>query len=130
MVGVEAGGRSSRPGDHAARFLGQGRGAGRAARHADVPPPGRSGQRPAHALRVRGLDYPAIGPEHAWLRDEGRVRYDAATDDEALAAFHLMAETEGIIPALESSHALGLGRARGADAEGEERDRELERTRG
>jgi tryptophan synthase beta subunit len=60
---------------------------------------------PTHSVSA-GLDYPAIGPEHAWLRDEGRVRYDAATDDEALAAFHLLAETEGIIPALESSHAL------------------------
>lgn len=53
-----------------------------------------------------GLDYPGIGPEHAWLRDTGRVTYLSATDDEALAAFHLCAELEGIIPALEPAHAL------------------------
>ena len=53
-----------------------------------------------------GLDYPGVGPEHAWLRDSGRARYVAATDDEALAAFHELTRTEGIMPALESSHAL------------------------
>ena len=53
-----------------------------------------------------GLDYPGVGPEHAWLRDLGRVRYDAVTDAEALAAFHDLSRTEGILPALESSHAL------------------------
>ncbi len=53
-----------------------------------------------------GLDYPGVGPEHAWLKDIGRVNYVAATDQEALAAFHQLTRTEGIIPALESSHAL------------------------
>ena len=53
-----------------------------------------------------GLDYPGVGPEHAWLKDTGRVRYDAVTDDEALQAFHALTRIEGIIPALESSHAL------------------------
>ncbi|WP_295461469.1 tryptophan synthase subunit beta, partial [uncultured Thiodictyon sp.] len=53
-----------------------------------------------------GLDYPGVGPEHAWLKDTGRARYDAITDIEALAAFHTLTRTEGIIPALESSHAL------------------------
>jgi len=53
-----------------------------------------------------GLDYPGVGPEHAWLRDTGRALYDAVTDDEALAAFHALTRIEGIIPALESSHAL------------------------
>ncbi|AFL72952.1 tryptophan synthase subunit beta [Thiocystis violascens] len=53
-----------------------------------------------------GLDYPGVGPEHAWLKDSGRAQYDAVTDDEALAAFHHLTRTEGIIPALESSHAL------------------------
>ncbi len=53
-----------------------------------------------------GLDYPGVGPEHAWLKDTGRVRYEAVTDAEALAAFHALTRTEGIIPALESSHAL------------------------
>jgi tryptophan synthase beta chain len=53
-----------------------------------------------------GLDYPGVGPEHAWLKDIGRAVYDAVTDDEALAAFHALTRIEGIIPALESSHAL------------------------
>jgi tryptophan synthase beta chain len=53
-----------------------------------------------------GLDYPAVGPEHVWLRDEGRVEYSSATDAEAISAFHLLARTEGILPALESAHAI------------------------
>ncbi len=53
-----------------------------------------------------GLDYPGVGPEHAWLKDIGRATYDAVTDEQALAAFHVLTRTEGIIPALESSHAL------------------------
>ncbi|TVO77930.1 tryptophan synthase subunit beta [Sedimenticola selenatireducens] len=53
-----------------------------------------------------GLDYPGVGPEHAWLKDIGRANYVAATDDEALAAFHTLTRVEGIIPALESSHAI------------------------
>ena len=59
----------------------------------------------AHSISA-GLDYPGAGPEHAWLRDSGRARYDAVTDAQALAAFGRMAELEGIIPALESSHAV------------------------
>ncbi len=53
-----------------------------------------------------GLDYPGVGPEHAWLKDSGRARYVAVTDDEAVSAFHTLTRTEGIMPALESSHAL------------------------
>ena len=53
-----------------------------------------------------GLDYPGVGPEHAWLAASGRARYESATDEEALAAFKALAETEGILPALEPSHAL------------------------
>jgi tryptophan synthase beta chain len=53
-----------------------------------------------------GLDYPGIGPEHAWLKENGRVNYLSATDKEALAAFQLCAQLEGIIPALEPAHAL------------------------
>ena len=53
-----------------------------------------------------GLDYPGIGPEHAWLRDVGRVEYTSVTDTEALAAFQLLCQTEGIIPALEPAHAI------------------------
>ena len=59
----------------------------------------------AHSISA-GLDYPGSGPEHAWLRDEGRVSYEAVTDEEAVAAFKLVARLEGIVPALESSHAL------------------------
>ena len=53
-----------------------------------------------------GLDYPGIGPEHAWLRDIGRVEYDSATDTDALDAFQLLCRSEGIIPALEPAHAI------------------------
>jgi tryptophan synthase beta chain len=53
-----------------------------------------------------GLDYPGVGPEHSWLKDSGRAEYVAATDQEALAAFHKLCRLEGIMPALESSHAL------------------------
>jgi len=60
---------------------------------------------PAHSVSA-GLDYPGVGPEHSFLRDSGRVRYDAVTDAEALAAFQLLCRVEGIIPALETAHAL------------------------
>jgi tryptophan synthase beta chain len=68
----------------------------------------------AHSISA-GLDYPGVGPEHAYLRDTGRARYVTCTDEEALAAFHRLCETEGIVPALESSHAL----ARALDTEAE-----------
>jgi tryptophan synthase beta chain len=68
----------------------------------------------AHSISA-GLDYPGVGPEHAMLRDTGRAEYVAATDEEALAAFKRLAETEGIIPALEPAHAL----ARAADLDAE-----------
>ena len=68
---------------------------------------------PAHSVSA-GLDYPGVGPEHSWLRDSGRVRYDAVTDAEALAAFQSLARMEGIIPALETAHAFAwLERHRG-----------------
>ncbi|MFI5210842.1 MAG: tryptophan synthase subunit beta, partial [Gemmatimonadales bacterium] len=60
---------------------------------------------PAHSVSA-GLDYPGVGPEHSWLRDSGRVRYDAVTDREALDAFRLLCRNEGIIPALETAHAI------------------------
>ena len=59
----------------------------------------------AHSISA-GLDYPGIGPEHAWLHDQGRVEYVSVTDEEALEAFQLCCRTEGIIPALEPAHAL------------------------
>src|SRR5438876_7631149 len=68
----------------------------------------------AHSISA-GLDYPGVGPEHAALRDSGRAAYVTATDDDALAAFHRLCQTEGIVPALESSHALA--RAVDLDAE-------------
>jgi tryptophan synthase beta chain len=68
----------------------------------------------AHSISA-GLDYPGVGPEHAFLRDSGRAQYVGATDEEALASFRDLARTEGIIPALEPSHALA--RARELDAE-------------
>jgi tryptophan synthase beta chain len=68
----------------------------------------------AHSISA-GLDYPGVGPEHAYLRDTGRAEYLGATDEEALAAFRDLARTEGIIPALEPAHALA--RARELDAE-------------
>jgi tryptophan synthase beta chain len=66
----------------------------------------------AHSISA-GLDYPGSGPEHAWLRDSGRARYVAVTDEQALSAFELCARLEGIIPALESSHALAWTLANG-----------------
>ena len=69
---------------------------------------------------MSGLDYPGVGPEHAWLHDTGRARYEPVTDAEAMAAFQLLCRTEGIIPAIESAHALAgalrLGRELGPDA--------------
>jgi tryptophan synthase beta chain len=106
MMGVEAGGRSALPGDHAARFLDPATGVGVLQGTKTYLLQDAAGNvLPTHSISA-GLDYPAIGPEHALLRDEGRVEYAAASDDEALAAFHRLAETEGILPALESSHAL------------------------
>jgi tryptophan synthase beta chain len=61
----------------------------------------------AHSISA-GLDYPGIGPEHSWLKEQGRVEYVSATDDEAVEAFHLLCKLEGIIPALESSHGLAF----------------------
>ncbi len=106
MMGVEAGGRSAQPGEHAARFLDPATGVGVLQGTKTYLLQDAAGNvLPTHSISA-GLDYPAIGPEHALLRDQGRVEYAAASDDEALAAFHRLAETEGILPALESSHAL------------------------
>jgi tryptophan synthase beta chain len=60
---------------------------------------------PTHSVSA-GLDYPGVGPEHSWLKDSKRVRYTSVSDREALDAFDLLAETEGILPALESAHAV------------------------
>jgi tryptophan synthase beta chain len=108
MVGVEAGGRSGAPGDHAARFLAGSASAGvLQGTFTYLLQDGAGNILPTHSVSA-GLDYPAVGPEHALLHDLGRVRYSSASDGEALAAFHLLSATEGILPALESSHALAF----------------------
>ena len=104
MIGVEAGGRGIRDGDHAARFQGGKLGVLQGTKTYLLADDDGQIQL-THSVSA-GLDYAAIGPEHAYLRDQGRIDYDFATDDEALAAFQLLAQTEGIIPALESAHAI------------------------
>jgi tryptophan synthase beta chain len=106
LHGVEAGGRGAGPGDHAARFAGGSVGVLHGTRTMLLQD--RAGQTlPTHSISA-GLDYPAVGPEHAELHDRGRVRYTKVSDDEALEAFILLSETEGILPALESAHALAF----------------------
>jgi tryptophan synthase beta chain len=112
LVGVEAGGRGAGLGEHAARITLMG-----AAKKAGGAPgvlqgtysyvlQDEAGQIATTHSVSAGLDYPAIGPEHAWLAQSGRAEYTAASDREALDACTLLARTEGIIPALESSHAV------------------------
>ena len=104
MVGVEAGGEGIATGRHAARFAEPKPGVLHGTRSLVLQD--EAGQvRETHSVSA-GLDYPAVGPEHAALGAAGRVHYDSATDAEALEAFDLLARTEGILPALESSHAL------------------------
>ena len=108
LIGVEAGGRGIKSGEHASRFC--------------DPEMGRIGVLQGtmsyvlqnadgqialtHSISA-GLDYASVGPEHAWLREVGRAEYTYCTDEQAMAGFQLLCETEGIIPALESSHAIG-----------------------
>jgi tryptophan synthase beta chain len=107
MIGVEAGGRSYALGDHAARFLEEG--GGRAGvlqgTRSYVLQDDRGQIALTHSVSA-GLDYASVGPEHAHLHDLGRAEYVSAGDDEVLDAFQLLARLEGIIPALESSHAV------------------------
>ncbi len=104
MLGVEAGGRGIRDGEHAARFQGGKLGVLQGTKTwllAD-----NDGQiQLTHSVSA-GLDYAAVGPEHAFLREQGRIEYDFATDDEALDAFSKLSRWEGIIPALESAHGI------------------------
>jgi tryptophan synthase beta chain len=104
LVGVEAGGRSSNLGDHAARFRGGLPGVLQGTYSYVLQD--EAGQIALTHSVSAGLDYPSIGPEHAWLADSGRAEYVAASDAEALDACKLLAQTEGIIPALESAHAV------------------------
>ena len=101
---MEAGGRGIRDGDHAARFQGGKLGVLQGTKTwllADD-----DGQiQLTHSVSA-GLDYAAVGPEHAFLREQGRIEYDYATDDDALDAFSKLSQLEGIIPALESAHGI------------------------
>jgi tryptophan synthase beta chain len=104
MVGVEAGGEGIEPEKHAARFQGGGLGVLQGTRSFLLQD--EHGQiQSTHSVSA-GLDYAAVGPEHVWLRDNDRAQYTYATDAEALDAFMRLARLEGIIPALESSHAI------------------------
>jgi len=113
MIGVEAGGRGTALGEHAARLVPQGGTAGFSGAKPGVlqgtysrvlqTPDGQIAT--THSVSA-GLDYPAVGPEHAWLAEQGRAEYAAASDDAAIDAARTLSRTEGIIPALEPAHAL------------------------
>ncbi len=116
LIGVEAGGRGSGLGEHAARFASEG-GAALGVLHGTrtFVLQDEDGQvAPTHSVSA-GLDYPAVGPEHALLKELGRVEYTSATDAEAVDAFHRLAELEGILPALESAHAVAEAIKRARD---------------
>jgi len=104
LVGVEAGGEAMAPGRHAARFAGGSAGVLQGTR-TFVLQDADGNIELTHSISA-GLDYAAVGPEHAWLRDLGRAEYTSISDTEALGAFRNLARLEGIIPALESSHAI------------------------
>ncbi len=107
MIGVEAGGSGPELGQHAARFNVSGGGRpGVLQGTMSYVLQDKNGQIAATHSVSAGLDYPSIGPEHAFLHDSGRVEYTSVSDSEALAAFKLLSQLEGIIPALESAHAV------------------------
>ena len=118
LYGYEAGGRGAETGEHALTLTEGSVGVLHGARTYVLQD--EEGQTiESHSISA-GLDYPGVGPEHAWLKDTGRATYEGVTDAEAMEAFALLARTEGIIPAIESSHALAgalrLGRELGPDA--------------
>ncbi len=110
MIGVEAGGTGSALGQHAARFNAAGGGSPGVLQGtmSYVLQDERGQIAKTHSISA-GLDYPSIGPEHAFLHDAGRVEYTSVSDDEALEAFQMLSKLEGIIPALESAHAIAHG---------------------
>jgi tryptophan synthase beta subunit len=116
LVGVEAGGDGLESGRHSASLA-----AGRpGVLHGSLSYllQDSDGQvAPAHSVSA-GLDYPGVGPEHSFLKDSQRARYTFVTDDEALDAFHRLSELEGIIPALESAHAVAHVLRHGRDYDG------------
>ncbi len=106
LIGVEAGGRGPALGDHAARFAFEGGSPGVLQGTFSYVLQDDAGQIALTHSISAGLDYPSIGPEHAGMKDSGRAEYVSASDDEALAATQVLARLEGIIPALESAHAI------------------------
>ncbi len=112
MYGVEAAGNGLETGEHAAPLCAGQPGVLHGNRTYLMED--KDGQIiPTHSISA-GLDYPGVGPEHAWLKDSGRANYVAVTDDEAMKAFHTLTRIEGIIPALESSHALAYAEKQAA----------------
>ncbi len=116
LVGIEAGGRGERLGEHAARYRGGAPGVLQGA-YSVVLQDDEGQIALTHSVSA-GLDYAMIGPEHAWLHDRGRAEYTAASDQEALEAARTLSRTEGIIPALESAHAVAEAIRRAPAAEG------------
>ncbi|MBI4473757.1 MAG: tryptophan synthase subunit beta [Acidobacteria bacterium] len=114
MVGAEAGGRGPKLGDHAARFSG-GRPGVLHGTFSYILQDDDGQVVPTHSVSA-GLDYPAVGPEHATLHDSGRVEYTSINDADALDAFNELSRTEGIIPALESAHAIAQAKKLSAPA--------------
>ena len=108
MHGIEAGGHGINTNDHAAP-LSVGRPGVLHGNRTYIMADENGQIMPTHSISA-GLDYPGVGPEHSWLKDIGRVNYSAINDDEALASFHELARIEGIIPALESAHALAYAK--------------------
>jgi tryptophan synthase beta chain len=104
LYGFEAGGSGIETGLHAASITGGAVGVLHGARTYLLQD--EYGQTLASHSISAGLDYPAVGPEHAWMHDTGRATYEPVTDDEAMQAFQLLCRTEGIIPAIESAHAV------------------------
>ncbi|MDQ6707880.1 MAG: pyridoxal-phosphate dependent enzyme, partial [Acidobacteriota bacterium] len=116
LVGIEAGGTGSALGQHAARFSGGSPGVLHGARSYLLQD--EDGQVSLTHSVSAGLDYALVGPEHAWLHDNGRAEYVSVNDKQALEAAQLLSRTEGIIPALESAHAVYECIARAKDAKG------------
>jgi tryptophan synthase beta chain len=104
MIGVEAGGRGKALGEHAARFGGGRKGVLQGTMSYVLQD--ENGQIAGTHSVSAGLDYPCVGPEHSYLHDMGRIEYTAISDEQALEAFQLLSRLEGIIPALESAHAV------------------------
>ena len=117
MVGIEAGGRGHRLGEHAARFSGGSPGVLHGTYSYLLQ--NEDGQIALTHSVSAGLDYATVGPEHSWLHDQGRVEYVSCSDEDALEAVKLLSRLEGVIPALESAHAVAEAIRRAPDAKGQ-----------